>query len=502
MAMRRRRCVTPAALPAPTPQSPLPDVKPVAAALAHPLPHSVAPTGQHAASGVVPVTDAPPDAAAKRWLDWNVRWLSGLAMIGAFIVYLYVGRQLGVALLVFVIQTLIYREVMLVAQVASREQQMPGFRLFYVWWFAVSAFFLYTRTLGPHVLRFLDQVAPLATPPQMTAEEATGELETLADGAPVPAGVPPVDPSLAAVALGVRWLVDKCAPIAFAAYIASLIAFVLSLRAQKHFRYQFSQFAYAHVAIMLIVGQSTFLVASAFEGLIWFVLPCSLVIANDSFAYIFGFLLGRTPLIRLSPKKTVEGFVGGAAMTFVMGWLLTRAFTRLEWGGINHLMVCPATQRMGMDIHMCDITKAAGGIFAPHPLGEWWFGSALPHWLASWHVTEMQLHTAVLAALASMVAPFGGFFASGFKRALRIKDFGSVIPGHGGFTDRMDCQLVMGSVAHMYLVWALRVGLSTATAAIFASRIIRALPPAEVAEVARRLLAHLAAVNATLPAQP
>jgi CDP-diglyceride synthetase len=35
----------------------------------------------------------------------------------------------------------------------------------------------------------------------------------------------------------------------------------------------------------------------------------------------------------------------------------------------------------------------------------------------------------------------GGFFASGFKRAFKIKDFGDTIPGHGGFTDRMDCQV-------------------------------------------------------------
>jgi phosphatidate cytidylyltransferase len=42
---------------------------------------------------------------------------------------------------------------------------------------------------------------------------------------------------------------------------------------------------------------------------------------------------------------------------------------------------------------------------------------------------------------ASIIAPFGGFFASGFKRAFKIKDFGDSIPGHGGITDRMDCQV-------------------------------------------------------------
>lgn len=53
-----------------------------------------------------------------------------------------------------------------------------------------------------------------------------------------------------------------------------------------------------------------------------------------------------------------------------------------------------------------------------------------------------QFHVLALACFASLVAPFGGFFASGFKRAFDIKDFGHSIPGHGGMTDRMDCQCV------------------------------------------------------------
>ncbi|KAL6999205.1 phosphatidate cytidylyltransferase [Sarracenia purpurea var. burkii] len=43
-------------------------------------------------------------------------------------------------------------------------------------------------------------------------------------------------------------------------------------------------------------------------------------------------------------------------------------------------------------------------------------------------------------------SPFGGFFASGFKRAFKIKDFGNSISGHGGFTDRMDCQVLSQNV--------------------------------------------------------
>lgn len=55
-----------------------------------------------------------------------------------------------------------------------------------------------------------------------------------------------------------------------------------------------------------------------------------------------------------------------------------------------------------------------------------------------------------MAAFASLVAPFGGFFASGFKRAFNIKDFGDSIPGHGGLTDRFDCQFLMGLFSYVY----------------------------------------------------
>jgi phosphatidate cytidylyltransferase len=65
-------------------------------------------------------------------------------------------------------------------------------------------------------------------------------------------------------------------------------------------------------------------------------------------------------------------------------------------------------------------------------------------------IAPIQFHVLVLATFASLIAPFGGFFASGLKRTFNIKDFGDSIPGHGGMTDRMDCQFIMGSIAFMY----------------------------------------------------
>ena len=67
-----------------------------------------------------------------------------------------------------------------------------------------------------------------------------------------------------------------------------------------------------------------------------------------------------------------------------------------------------------------------------------------------------QIHALAFSTFAAIVGPFGGFFASGFKRAFRIKDFGDTIPGHGGFMDRFDCQLLMASFVNVYFqsfVW-------------------------------------------------
>lgn len=49
----------------------------------------------------------------------------------------------------------------------------------------------------------------------------------------------------------------------------------------------------------------------------WFFVPASLVICNDVMAYVCGKLFGKTPLIKLSPKKTVEGFIGAFFCTLL-----------------------------------------------------------------------------------------------------------------------------------------------------------------------------------------
>lgn len=62
--------------------------------------------------------------------------------------------------------------------------------------------------------------------------------------------------------------------------------------------------------------------------------PVSMIICNDIMAYMFGFFFGKTPLIKLSPKKTWEGFIGGALSTIVFGLLVSYSITKppaLKW---------------------------------------------------------------------------------------------------------------------------------------------------------------------------
>lgn len=66
-------------------------------------------------------------------------------------------------------------------------------------------------------------------------------------------------------------------------------------------------------------------------------------------------------------------------------------------------------------------------------------------------MSNLEINAMVLGFFAGFIAPFGGFFASGVKRAFKIKDFGDSIPGHGGMTDRMDCQIMMGMFTCVWL---------------------------------------------------
>lgn len=101
---------------------------------------------------------------------------------------------------------------------------------------------------------------------------------------------------------------------------------------------------------------------------------------TDTGAYIVGRTLGRTLLMpRVSPKKTVEGLVGGVVLALVVAWLL------------HH----------------------------------YWPVLSLVQWL-------------VCAVVVAITSTIGDLIESAFKRAAGVKDSGNVLPGHGGILDRFD----------------------------------------------------------------
>jgi phosphatidate cytidylyltransferase len=119
-------------------------------------------------------------------------------------------------------------------------------------------------------------------------------------------------------------------------------------------------------------------------------IPCS----NDIFAFLFGRFLGKTPLApKISPKKTVEGALGG----FGCGIL---------------------------------VSLAAGVAFRS---------------LLGYTVMPL-MHYALVGALCGLFSQVGDLTASTLKRSMGIKDFSHVLGNHGGIMDRAD-SIMLGSVA-------------------------------------------------------
>jgi len=171
---------------------------------------------------------------------------------------------------------------------------------------------------------------------------------------------------------------------------------------------------------------------------VWFLFPATMVVANDTFAYFCGVAAGRkivkAPFLALSPNKTWEGFLGGAALTLVYAYYAGPA-----WGG-SAFMRCSYAEIVAAS------GDGGGGLAALGPLGSCendHVYTVAPGAAAA----KIQLIGVGLGLFASFVAPFGGFFASAVKRGARIKDYGSYFPGHGGFVDRCDCQLIMAVAA-------------------------------------------------------
>jgi len=226
------------------------------------------------------------------------------------------------------------------------------------------------------------------------------------------------------------------------------------------YKYQFAQLSWTLLIVFLIVFQLVWITNHILEGVFWLFLPCSLVIMNDTAAYFCGFFMGKKfikqPLTALSPNKTWEGFVGAAIMTCVWGWVVSDMLSEWSW------FICPRRQ------YETDATQCSPPVVFLHTTYE----------VAGLAITcrPVQLHMIALGLFASLIAPFGGFLASGIKRAYDIKDFGTLIPGHGGFTDRMDCQFLMLFCTYVHYRTFIRV-LPMSVEAL--SKSISALPASE-----------------------
>ncbi|MEP7251633.1 MAG: phosphatidate cytidylyltransferase [Ginsengibacter sp.] len=116
------------------------------------------------------------------------------------------------------------------------------------------------------------------------------------------------------------------------------------------------------------------------------VLPCGIIFSiwiNDTMAYIVGSLIGKTPLSKISPKKTLEGTIGGAILCIITISLIGRAI----------------------------------GFFS------------LTDWI-------------IIATCCAVFGTLGDLLESKLKRMAKVKDSGTFMPGHGGFLDRFDSLLI------------------------------------------------------------
>ncbi|CAN7017311.1 unnamed protein product [Brassica rapa subsp. trilocularis] len=334
-----------------------------------------------------------------KYKSFMVRTYSTIWMIGGFVMVVYMGH-LYITAMVLVIQIFMAKELFNLLRKAPEDKCLPGIKHLNWHFFFTAMLFVYGRILSQRLAN------------TVTADQFLYRL--------------------------VSGLIKYHMAICYLLYIIGFMWFILTLK-KKMYKYQFGQYAWTHMILIVVFTQSSFTVANIFEGIFWFLLPASLIIINDIFAYIFGFFFGRTPLIKLSPKKTWEGFIGASVTTIISAFFLANIMGRFPW------LTCPR-QDLSTGWLQCD----ADPLFKPEPF-------TLPAWIPGWfpwkemEVLPVQWHSLCLGLFASIIAPFGGFFASGFKRAFKIKDFGDSIPGHGGITDRMDCQMVMAVFAYIYL---------------------------------------------------
>jgi len=132
------------------------------------------------------------------------------------------------------------------------------------------------------------------------------------------------------------------------------------------------------------------------SNLSYFILLILITTLTDTFAYIGGMLIGKHTFTSISPKKTIEGSIGGTVGCVAVAYIYGVIVSKL-------------------------------GYFPK-------FSNLL-----------------IFAAVSSVVSQFGDLAASCIKREHGVKDYGSLIPGHGGILDRFDSVLFVAPLMYYFM---------------------------------------------------
>lgn len=171
--------------------------------------------------------------------------------------------------------------------------------------------------------------------------------------------------------------------------------------------FQFEKYNIVDIAITLFGGFYVVLLLSYFVrlrdlsgGIYLFFIALVGAVATDTFAFFVGKKFGKRKLLpSVSPKKTVAGSVGGFLGNIILITI------------IGAVLIYSDT----------------------------YTGMALYHYI-------------ILGALIGIVAQVGDLVASAIKRYAGVKDFGKIIPGHGGILDRIDSYIFTVPVVYYYLL--------------------------------------------------
>lgn len=182
-------------------------------------------------------------------------------------------------------------------------------------------------------------------------------------------------------------------------YLILLMAvYVFTFPKYKAYDIWLSFFGFFYVSVMLSFIYKIRMVEEYGQYLVWLVFICSWVC--DTSAYCVGMLLGKHKLApKLSPKKSIEGSVGGIAGSAIVGAIY------------------------GYTLHNIVLTDIS-------PI----------------------LLFALIGAVGAVLSQIGDLAASAIKRNYEIKDYGKLIPGHGGILDRFDSVIFTAPVIYFLFV--------------------------------------------------